>query len=68
MGYGKTKVERHPKDISPKVSVPSGLLLVAAVVWSLLNGVDVDSEQITLAVAAVVNFVVGYVKHDEVEV
>lgn len=59
----KATVLREPTSISPKVSLPPTVLLIVAAVWSVING-DIDAEQITAAVSAIVVFVIGYIKSD----
>ena len=57
-------MKRAATDISPKVSVPPAILAALAILWGLFNGVDYEAEQLVLAGAALINFVIGYLKTD----
>jgi len=62
----KVVLHRENSEPSPKVAVPSLVTLVVAVVWSVIVG-EVDPEQVALAAAAVVQFVLGFLKTDSVD-
>lgn len=63
----KVKVERAATDVSPKVSVPALLILVAAVISAVTSG-EWNTPESVAAIVALVEAVVGYFTADKVEV